>query len=892
MSKDLVIVESPAKARTISRILDDSYTIMSSMGHVRDLIPKGLGVDVDDNFKPKYQISENRKKLIKELQDAVKKADIVYLATDPDREGEAIAWHLQEILQAKNKKVEFLRVAFHEITKTAVQKSFEDTGVVDMDRVNAQQARRVLDRLVGYKVSPILWKKVLPGTSAGRVQSIALRLICERQAIIDNFEPKEYWNISGDFMKDATKEQFTCKLAKIANEKMEIAAQDLAEHHATDAGNASYAVSSVKKSPRKRNPRAPFITSTLQQAASGNLRMSPEQTMRVAQQLYEGIDIDGEPTGLITYMRTDSFNIASIAKDAAKAYVEEKYGKDYYPEKPNVYKSRGNAQEAHEAIRPTDVNLKPEDLKSQLDEQQYKLYKLIWERFIASQMAPAQLIQYQIEITNDPSTAKHSYLFRATSTSVKFAGFMKVYDLQDISDDKKDDDDETKLPELTEKDVCSIEKINKDQKFTEPPAQFSEAMLVKELESNGVGRPSTYASIINVIKRREYVKKEKGKLTPTNLGKNVNTFLVSHLDQLFAVDFTAKMETELDDVEAGKEEWVSMLQRFYGNFVTWLEEASVNETVPEDEIVRKFLKVFENEINWAEPEKRGKRTYDDKKFVSSIHEQLDKEKPMSDRQWAALMALAVKYESEIPNLWTSVEELELVEAFAPIKERAAEEAAFEPDEITAGLLGLLAEISDWEKSKDKKRDDEAFYNSLKTQAGKKMLSPAQINAMKTLLRKYASQIPDYESKIPELDLPAPQSEADLERLKKVIGLADEIKEWAEPTKRGRFTYDDKKFVESITGQFADRSSLSEKQVAAFEKIIMKYKDQIENSEARFKELDIVDAATRNDTGIKCPRCDNENLGKKNYRGRTFFGCAAYPKCKYTTNSLDNLEDDE
>ncbi len=893
MAKDLVIVESPTKARTITRILGNDYKIMASMGHVRDLPEKSLGVDVENDFKPTYKTS-GRKNVLDELSKAVKTADHVYLAPDPDREGEAIAWHLYELLKKKNKEADFHRVTFHEITKNAVSESFEHPGSINMNLVDAQQARRVLDRLVGYKVSPLLWKKVVRGTSAGRVQSVALRLICERQQAIDEFEPQEYWILTGLFEKGMDPQKFEAKLVKLDGEKFEVDNGKLATEYADDAQAADYAVSSVKKAPRQRRAQPPFITSTLQQAASANLRMSPEQTMRVAQQLYEGADSKSDSGGLITYMRTDSFNVATVAQQAAREFITNKFGADFVPPKPNRYRSKGSAQEAHEAIRPTDVTLTPDKASKFLDSRQARLYDLIWKRFVASQMAPARMSRYTVELENT-SDAKHKYTFRATSTKIIFPGYMQVYNLQDVKEDKKDEDEEDrKIPELKQGDDCKIVNLDKDQKFTEPPPLFSEAMLVRELDRNGVGRPSTYASIIGTIKKRKYVESQKGKLIPTDLGKEVNGYLVENLDSLFQVNFTARMESELDNVEEGKTDWVGMLRRFYSNFDKWLSEAHEKTNVPETAIVRQVLDLFHDKVDWAPPEKSGRRTYDDKKFYNSLCEQLDKKKKdLSDRQWAALLSLVAKYKDQLNDVEGTMERLGLQDEFAPIKEKVAEQQRVEPDEHALKLCSLLDSVKEWEEpANEKSRDDKAFITSLREQAERKPLTQRQIRALKTVIKKYASQIPQYEEVREELDLPEPLDDQALERLKKTLAMADEIEKFNEPTKRGRRTYDDKEFVESLKRQLNEKGSLSDRQIAALGKMLAKYKKQIKNFDERAKELGI--EAGKQDTAsemtdVTCPKCEKAKMAKKIWRGRVFYGCSAYPKCKYSVNSLDKIQ---
>jgi DNA topoisomerase-1 len=893
MSKDLVIVESPAKARTITRILGDEYNVMASYGHIRDLPDKGLGVDVENGFKPTYKQNTDKRNVISNLTKAVAEAKHVYLAADPDREGEAIAWHLYEILKKKNKKAIFHRVTFHEITKSAVQASFDKPGEIDMDRVDAQQARRVLDRLVGFQVSPLLWQKVTRGTSAGRVQSAALRIICERQAEIDSFEPHEYWNLEADFKAETDPKSFTVKLARIDGEKADVPNAETAESTATDAQAADYRVTSVKRTPKKRRAQPPYITSTLQQSASASLRIGPAVTMRIAQQLYEGTsESDSDYGGLITYMRTDSFNVAKVAQDAARDFISEEYGEKFVPAKPNFYKTKGNAQEAHEAIRPTNVNLTPEKAAKFLDRDQSRLYELIWRRFVASQMADAQMSQYTVELENSANSAKHIYLFRATSTKLLFPGYRKVYDLKGVHEGQTEDEEERALPELVENTACQLLKLDKEQKFTEPPPQFSEAMLIKTLHQNGIGRPSTYAPTVKTVKDRKYVRNVKGKLDPTDLGKTVNDYLVNNLDNLFQIDFTAKMETQLDSVEAGKMNWVDMLTHFYGDFREWLVAAGASSGTPKEAVIAELVQLVQNSVTeWAEPEKRGRRTYDDKKFVESILKQMEDGKNLSDRQWNAVLRLASKYAEQIPTFDEVVQRLELAKDLEPLIEKAKAAANAEPDAAALKIFELLVKIKEWEAPEGKRRGDEKFFKSLKEQAERTALSEKQTAALKNLTKKYSEQIPGYEGLVEEyglLPMPTVDSESKVARM---LELANDVTTWEEPVKRGRRSYDDSAFVESLQKQFKQKGQLSDRQVNAYTKVIAKYASQIENFESRVKEIGVEISATKKvaeETDVDCPKCGDAKLIKRSGRKGIFYGCGAFPKCRFLANSLDDL----
>ena len=584
MAKSLVIVESPAKAKTIGKYLGKQYVVKASLGHVKDLPKNDLAVDVERDFTPKYEVIEGKKKLISELKQAAKGVDSVYLAADPDREGEAICWHLKEELEPKKSdKPAIFRVMFNEITANAVKKAFDKPMAVNINLVEAQQARRVLDRLVGYKISPLLWDKVRRGLSAGRVQTVALRLIVEREREIQAFEKQEYWTI--DVALNAKKPPvLTTRLNKRAEEAPQIGNEAAAKAIVDDLEDASYVVRSVGTREKRRNPVPPFITSTLQQESSRKLRFSVKRTMMLAQGLYEGKELGKEGSvGLITYMRTDSTRVSEDAIAEVRGLVTERYGKDaaagysYLPEKPNVYKTKKDAQDAHEAIRPTSVLRTPESLEKYLAEDELKLYRLIWMRFVASQMNPAVFDQTTIDI-NAKGKSGVDYLFRATGSVLKFDGFLKVYE---EGKDVKDEDDEElkhKLPAVTEGETLRFKEILPEQHFTEPPPRYNEATLVKKLEADGVGRPSTYASILSTIQEREYVKKEGGKFSPTELGTIVTDLLIESFNDLFDVKYTARMEEELDEIEEGKVEWRTAMADFYDRFTKDLDHAARHMT--------------------------------------------------------------------------------------------------------------------------------------------------------------------------------------------------------------------------------------------------------------------------------------------------------------------------
>jgi DNA topoisomerase-1 len=575
MAKSLVIVESPAKAKTISKFLGPQYLVKASIGHVKDLPEKELGVDIENNFKPKYVVIKGKKKILSEIKEAAKKADTIYLAPDPDREGEAISWHIAQEL--KDKQDHIYRVMFNEITRRTVLESMKNPGRIDLNKVDAQQARRILDRLVGYKISPLLWKKVRKGLSAGRVQSVALRLICEREREIQNFVPEEYWSITA-YLRGEFPPDFEARLFKSGHDKIKIENEQQARAILEDLEGASYKVDKIEKKERKRNPTPPFTTSTLQQEAAKKLKFSAKKTMMIAQNLYEGLEIGQEgAVGLITYMRTDSTRVSEEAQAEARQYILEKYGEDYVPKIPHKYKTQKAAQEAHEAIRPTSVYRVPASLKDYLTEDQYKLYELIWNRFVASQMESALL-----EVTTVDILAGQ-YLFRATGSVIKFLGFMKIYvEGKDdtpgrINGDEGDlDSDQDKiLPPLRVGEILTLLNLIPRQHFTEPPPRYSEASLVKELEAQGIGRPSTYATILSTIQQRDYTRKEKGKFVPTELGMLVVDLLLENFPNLFDVKFTAEMEDQLDKIEEGRANWIQSLEEFYRSFSQELQKASV-----------------------------------------------------------------------------------------------------------------------------------------------------------------------------------------------------------------------------------------------------------------------------------------------------------------------------
>jgi DNA topoisomerase I len=560
MEDYLVIVESPAKAKTIKKYLGKKYQVKASMGHVRDLPRSQMGVDVEKNYDPKYITIRGKGPVLKELKNAAKKVKKVYLAADPDREGEAIAWHLAHSLNIEQDSD--CRVVFNEITKDAIKDAFKSPRPINMNLVDAQQARRVLDRLVGYNVSPLLWKKVKKGLSAGRVQSVAVRLIIEREQEIQQFEPTEYWKIKADFKKDT--EVFEANFYGVDGKKQELNNEEEVNAVLNRLKGNEFTVSSVQKKERRRNPASPFTTSSLQQEAARKLNFRAKKTMMLAQQLYEGIEIGKETVGLITYMRTDSTRISQTAQGEAKQYIEEYYGQEYLSQGKKNEKKSAKTQDAHEAIRPTAIIREPKDVKKYLSRDQNRLYKLIWERFVASQMAPAVMDTMTVDLTNE------GVIFRATGSKVKFPGFMKVY-VEGNDDNKKEED--RILPDLQENSQVHTESMEPTQHFTQPPPRYTEARLVKTMEELGIGRPSTYAPTLDTIQRRGYVKLEDKKFIPTELGEIVLELVLEFFKDIFDVEFTANMENNLDHIEEGKEDWIQIIDRFYVGFEPRLKVA-------------------------------------------------------------------------------------------------------------------------------------------------------------------------------------------------------------------------------------------------------------------------------------------------------------------------------
>ena len=825
MPKNLVIVESPAKAKTINKILGADFVVKASMGHVRDLPVKKFGVNLRRGFAADYELVKGREKIIQDLEKTARGCDLVYLAPDPDREGEAIAWHLREVLEKVVPAEKFRRVSYNEITPRAVRAAFEHPTEIDGKRVDAQQARRVLDRIVGYKVSPLLWRRVKRGLSAGRVQSVALRLVCEREMEIRNFVPQEYFLVGAVVRKQAPpQDPFRIRLGRIDGKPADIKSREQADAVLQDLDDRPLRVARIIRREIAKRALPPFITSTLQQSASGYCGYSPDRTMRIAQTLYEGVDLGDGPLGLITYMRTDSFTISQDALVACREMIATRYGAEYLPESPNVYRSRSGAQGAHEAIRPTDVALTPDALQGRISPEQHKLYALIWKRFVASQMVPARIDQRTAEIEAVPPPDKTStYLFRATASQVAFAGYMVVSGVPTdaVREKKKDGADDApeeeveRLPALSEGERLDRLEWLSERRETQPPPRFSEASLVRALEENGVGRPSTYAQILSTLDRRKYVKVEKRTLFPSDLGLQVSELLVACLGALFDVSFTAEMEKKLDEIEDGRIDRNRMLTDFYEKFVVWMKQAQGPNA--DAAKVRRLIEVLGGVKEWAPDVERAGKMVGDRKFVESVSKKAGKSPDgISDRQLQALARIAVKYKDQMPDLAQALTEIGLLEALTSPPPG--------PSASTVRKLELLRHVTCQEpvERAGRKYDDRAFIDSLQGQAADgRSLSPAQIRALDRLVVKYKEQIPEFDRVSADLELvqaiPADDAESG-----PLLTQLTQVREWKPPVKRGRRMMDDRAFYESLSRQYAERKFLSPKQIAALKKLVKRY----------------------------------------------------------------------
>ena len=830
MAKHLVIVESPAKAKTINKILGKEYLVKASMGHVRDLPEKEIGVDLEKGFKPKYVSIKGREKVVKELKEAAKTVENIILAPDPDREGEAIAWHLMAALKGTVPPENFQRVTYNEITAPAIREAFAHPRQINQHKVDAQQARRVLDRIVGYKVSPLLWRRIRGASSAGRVQSVALRIVCDREKEIQKFVPEAFWLMGARVRKnEPPKDPFAIKLARINNDKAEIKTAEQAAAIRRDLEGRTIKVSALAQREISKRPQPAYITSSLQQAGNRFFGFAPTRTMRIAQKLYEGVDTGSGVVGLITYMRTDSVAISPVAQEACRAFIHEHYGPEYIPEKPHFYKSKGNAQEAHEAIRPTDVTMTPDKLANVLEPDALKLYKMIWQRFVACQMASARIAQRTAEFVavggDRPMTGE--YLFRASASDVIFPGYMKVTGIEKEkkvdSEEVSTEEEDIALPPLTENEVLEHIEWLEERKETTPPPRYTESSLVKALEDNGVGRPSTYAQTVSTIVDRDYVEKDKRTLKPTSKGMQVNDFLVQYLPDLFDIGFTASMEKELDEIDDGNVVWTDMLERFYGSFQGWIEKA---KSPPADlAVVGGLLEALSEVKEWAPETKRGKKTYSDEKFTQSVREQLASgDPPLSDRQQEALVKLACRYKDQINGIEERFAGLGLVDELVKYHEQS-----LPPRPESLLKLELLKDVAcDPPRKVGKKTyDDKEFIVSLANQVqGGKRLSENQVRYLDRLTLKYAEQIPNFEARRPELNIAeAPPGESD-PLAGEILELLAKITEWKEPVKRGLRVWDDKEFFSSLDRQFRQKKSLSPRQTAAMRKMAGRYAAQI------------------------------------------------------------------
>lgn len=832
MSKKLLIVESPAKAKTIGKYLGSDFVVKSSVGHVRDLPKESSAIKVVEkgpgqwSFVPTYVVSEGKTSVVSELKGAVRKAAEIYLASDPDREGEAIAWHLKEVLGPVAGKKPFRRVTYNEITKPAVLKAVAEPRDIDMPLVDAQQARRILDRIVGYKVSPLLWKNINCANnrtlSAGRVQSVALRLLVERQREIDAFTPETYFLMGVEAKKAGDERTFAARLARIDGKKPEIKAKEGANNILLDLSGSELEVVDVKAQPKTRHALPPFTTSTLQQAASSVLGFSPGKTMKLAQSLYE--------QGLITYMRTDSVNVSEQARAAAKDYIVAAFGPAYYPEKPNVYRSKADAQGAHEAIRPTDVARAPEGAGLEAAEQ--KLYDLVWRRFLASQMADAKTTVRTIALAAKKPALAHSYDFTASATQVDFDGFLKVTKLslrkkKSDGEDDEDSDEVAYLPVVAVGEMLEAVRWLADEKQTKGPPHYSEASLVKALEENGVGRPSTYATTIETLKTRAYAKTEKKKLVPLERGILVCDWLVKKLDALFSVGYTARMEAELDKVESGDEKMDEMLSGFYARFLEAIQAA--NDPPPDRVKFDIVFALLDQVKDWKPAKKVGRRIYDDQAFVKSVRDQADEGKrPLSSRQLEFLVKMAVQYADQIPGCEEKLRESGLG-AGAVISQKADVGLVTYCFETMDRIGGMLAN---------------PFLKSLREQFDHgRGLSQKQFAILARAVGENAEALEDGEAVraklaefVPGGFVPRTVDPA----VPGILKLLETVTEWRAPAKKGKKTYDDRVFVSSLADQFARRHSLSPRQVAALKRVLAVYRDKIPDYAAKAAELGLVD----------------------------------------------------
>jgi len=836
MARKLLIVESPAKAKTIGKYLGSDFTVKSSVGHIRDLPKENSAIKVVEKgenaweFVPTYEISEGKEKVVSELKAAVKASGEIYLASDPDREGEAIAWHLKEVLGPVAGDKPFHRVTYNEITKSAVLKAVAEPRDIDMPRVDAQQARRILDRLVGYKVSPLLWKNINCANnrslSAGRVQSVALRLLVERQREIDAFTPETYYLLGVEAKKPSDSQTFVAKLARFDGKKPEIREKDTANNVLLDLAGATLEVVDLKAQPKTRHALPPFTTSTLQQAASSVLGFSPGKTMKLAQTLYE--------QGRITYMRSDSVNVSEQARAAARDFIVASFGAPFYPATPNVFatksKSGVQAQEAHEAIRPTDISLTPQT--ASLEAAELKLYDLIWRRFVASQMADAKTTVKTLSIAAAKPALAHDYLFTASATLVDFEGFLKVMklSLKKKRPDGEDDDDSDEvayLPDVKAGDELEAVRWLSDEKQTKGPSHYSEASLIKALEENGVGRPSTYAATIETLKAREYAKTEKKKLVPLERGILVCDWLVKKMDALFNVGYTAQMEAELDKVEEQGEPMNAMLSDFYARFLKEIQESV--EPPPDRAKFDLVFSLLSEVTEWKPAKTVGKRTYDDRAFVESVREQASEGKrPLSARQLEFLVKMAVMYADQIVDCERRLKEAGLG-AGATLVPRADAELVkycFQTMDRIGGMLKnpFLKSLHDqWDRGKGLSPKQ---FGILAKTVGENVGALEDCDEIRARL---AEHVPGgFDTKPQDPTVPG------------ILKLMTTVTEWRPAAKKGKKVYDDKGFVKSLADQYARRHSLSPRQVIALKRVAVAYRSKIPDFAVRAEELGLKD----------------------------------------------------
>lgn len=825
MGKKLLIVESPTKAKTIGKYLGSAYTVKSSVGHIRDL-PKDNGAikivqqgEGEWTFEPHYVVSDDKKKVVGELKAAVKSADEIYLASDPDREGEAIAWHLLKVLQPAAGDKVFHRVTYNEITRPAVQRAIAEAHEIDMQRVDAQQARRILDRIVGYKVSPLLWKYIPCANnrtlSAGRVQSVALRLLVERQREIESFVPEKYFLLGVEAKTRTKGENFVAKLVRIDGEKPSVSLRQQADDILLDLATAELTVTDIKRQPKVRRAPPPFTTSTLQQAASSVLGFSPGRTMKLAQALFE--------QGLITYMRTDSVAVSETARETAREYILANYGERYRPEKPNFFKSKATAQGAHEAIRPTSVEAAPGTVA--LEAGEAKLYDLIWRRFVASQMSEAQTTLRTVLLEARKPGMVHSYVFSASATEVDFDGFLKVMrlNLARQNEDERDSDEVELLPQLGTGETVDAVRWIADEKQTSGPKHYSEASLIKALEENGVGRPSTYAATIETLKLRRYAKSEKRQLVPLERGILVCDWLVKKLDSLFNVRYTAEMEAELDRIEEQGEPMNSMLSSFYSKFLASI--AACVEPAPDP---KKFDLVFSmlGEVQrWKEPKKIGKRVYDDQAFVQSVKDQIAAGKAPSARQFEFLVRMVASYAAQIPDAEQRLKAAGIGAGASQVEAKADEalvQFCFETMDRIGGMM------------------KNPFLKSLREQVDRgRGLSPKQFGILARSVGENASALPDADAVRAKLAEYVPggfASEESDPAIPGLLALMKNVQNWRPVVRKGKKVYDDCGFVASLEEQYSRRNALSVRQVMALRRVAVAYKDQIPDYDARATEL--------------------------------------------------------